>query len=437
MAPAIVFGTTLTPDCQSSAEVAALLAKRKNAPLRLVHVCEDPRAPVVLGTDEEHILGPVRASLSAEAERLRTATGVEVHVHLAAGDVVEALVSVARFEVATALVLGGTNTRGGILGSTAERTARRSTVPALTLRSAHRVLAWLRGEQPLRVLVGSDLGRASEAARTFATTWGDVGSVDVEVVLVASPRDVHTRLGLPPPRDEHKLSAEAEAALLRDLERSAPPNESAVRLRVLSGRGSADAHLASLADSGDFDLVIVGQRRHSLIEQLWYGSVSRGVLRASPVSVACVPATAQVARRPFQEPRTVVAATDLSEASEDVVTQALGLVASNGTVHLAHVVADAGGLDAQARQSREQAWYALLRLAAADENERSVQLERHVLEGSPADQLLSLAERVRADLIVVGTRRRSVVSRALVGSVAQALSERAKVPVLLVPSSAE
>jgi nucleotide-binding universal stress UspA family protein len=85
MASSIVFGTTLTPACQPLADVAALLAKRLNAPLRIVHVSEDPRAPIVLGTDEEHILGRVRAELDEEAERLRTSTGADVHVHLAAG----------------------------------------------------------------------------------------------------------------------------------------------------------------------------------------------------------------------------------------------------------------------------------------------------------------------------------------------------------------
>lgn len=217
MASSIVFGTTLKSDCQPLADVAALLAERMNAPLRLVHVSEDPRAPIVLGTDEEHILGRVRAELDEEAERLRTTTGAEVHVHLAAGSVVDALVSVARFEMATALVLGDSSTGGrAFLGTTAERAARQSTVPALTLRAPGRLLSWLRGERPLRLLVGADLGRASEAARGFASTLGAVGPIEVEVVLVASPAEVHERLGLRPPESEHRLSTEAEEALVRD-----------------------------------------------------------------------------------------------------------------------------------------------------------------------------------------------------------------------------
>src|SRR5690606_8111635 len=138
--------------------------------------------------------------LGDEAERLRTTIGAEVHVHLAAGNVVDALVSVARFEMATALLVGGSSTGGrAFLGSTAERVARQSAVPALTLRAPDRLLSWLRGERSLRLLVGADLGRASEAARAFASTMGAVGPIDVDVVLVASPTDVHEQLGLAPP----------------------------------------------------------------------------------------------------------------------------------------------------------------------------------------------------------------------------------------------
>lgn len=436
VAPAIVFGSTLEPACRPLADVAALLAKRMRAPLRLVHVSADPRAPIVLGTDEEHILGSVRADLGEEGERLRTATGAEVQVHLAGGSVVDALVSVARFELASVLVVGGsTRASRSFLGTTAERAARQSTVPALALREPGRLLAWLRGERALRLLVGADLGRASEAARAFACALGAVGPVDVEVVLVASPAEAHERLGLPPPVSDHHLSAEAEAALLRDLRRSAPPNETAVRLRVLAARGSADAHLSSLADQGDFDLVVVGQRRHSLLEQLWYGSVARGVLRSAPVSVACVPPQGGAARPLFREPRTVLVATDFTEVGERAVAQALGVVAEQGTVHLAHVVSLAAS-EVEARRNREQAWYALSQVTSSEDLNRSGRLERHILEGAPADQLLALADRIGADLIVLGACSQSLADRALLGSVAQAVSERARVPVLLVPATA-
>ncbi|MBC7172152.1 MAG: universal stress protein, partial [Polyangiaceae bacterium] len=339
MAHSIVFGTTLKPDCQPLSEVAATLARRMNATLRLVHVCEDPRAPFVLGTDEEHILGPIRSTLDDEAARLRSLTGADVRVHLASGAVIDALVSVAEFELADALLVGGgTHSRRNLLGATAERASRNSAVPVLTLREPDRLLAWLRAERPLRVLVGADLGRAAEAARAFASTLGSVGPTEREVVFVVSPPEVHERLGLPAPSSAHALAREAEEALLRDLSRAAPPDEMDAVVRVLPARGSADAHLVGLADQGDFDLVVVGQRRNSMLEQLWYGSVARGVLRASPVSVACIPPAVGAEKPAFREPRVLLVGADFTEVGAAALVQAMGMVAEGGTVHLAHVL---------------------------------------------------------------------------------------------------
>lgn len=434
MALSILFGTTLERDCEALAEVAGLLAQRIGAQLRLVHVSEDSRAPFVLGTDEEHILGPVRTRLDEEAERIRRSTGADVHPHLAAGNVVEALVSVARFELALALVLGGPAVLGtALLGNTPERAARQSSVPVLALRRVERLLPWLRGERPLRVLVGADLGRTSEAARAFAAALRSAGPVDIQVVMIASPDRVHAELGLPAPESEHALSAEAEATLVRDLGRAAPAAEGEVDIRVVAARGSADAHLASLADAEDVDLVVVGQRRNSLVEQLWYGSVARGVLRASPVSVACVPPPLPAPRPTFRELRTVLAATDLTESGDAAVAQALGLVTEQGTVHVAHVVA-VTGTELEVRRAREQAWHTLAR-SVGDVPARARRVERHVLAGSPDEQLLALAKRLGADLIVIGTRRRGFVPGGTLGSVARAVSEGTTVPVLLVPGA--
>jgi nucleotide-binding universal stress UspA family protein len=400
-----------------------------------VHVCEDPRAPVVLGTDEERILGPVRATLDAEAERLAALSGGVVQAHLAAGAAVTALVSVAELELAAALVLGGGPPARNLLGDTAERAARRSAVPVLALREPRRLRDWLEGRRTLRVLVGADAGRAAEAARAFAAGLAPLGPCEVEVAHVASPPEVHGRLGLTPPPDEHALAPEAEAALLRDLARSAPPGEVAT-LRVLPARGGADAHLVGRADQGGFDLVVVGQRRNSLVEQLWYGSVARGILRAAPVSVACVPPPPEASPPAFRPPRVVVVATDLTEAGDHALAQAVGLTAAGGTVHLVHVLPPAPS-DAAGRAAREQAWYALSRAhAGGAAPDRPSSIERHVLEGAPADQVLALSRRVGADLIVLATRSRTAVGRALLGSVAQSVGQRAEVPVLLVPLAA-
>ncbi len=410
-----------------------MLARRLKVQLRLVHVSEDARAAGVLGTDEEHLLWPQRRELTAEAERLRTLSGADVLGHLAAGNVADALLSVAGTESATAIVLGGQAEGKSVLGTTVERVVRASEVPVLVLREPERLLAWLRGERALRVLVAADLGPASESARVFASAWSALGPVEVEIALVITPAQAQERLRLSSAERDPTLTQQAQSVLASDLRRGAPAAETSAKQRVLVARSSADAQLVTLAEQENFDLVVLGQRRRALPEHSWYGSVARGVLRASPVSVASVPAMGALRKPAFRAPAVVLVATDFSEAGDRAVAQGAGMVGEGGTVHLAHVVAAGAAAPEEARQAREQAWYSLSRLASAGAGGRAAKFERHVLEGAPTFELLALAERVGADLIVLGARSRSVGSAATLGSMARAVSERAKVPVLLVP----
>ena len=57
-----------------------------------------------------------------------------------------------------------------------------------------------------------------------------------------------------------------------------------------------------------------------------------------------------------------------------------------------------------------------------------------VAVGKPADEILRLARRPRADLIVMGTRGTGGVARLLLGSTAEAVLRNARIPVLAVPS---
>ena len=57
-------------------------------------------------------------------------------------------------------------------------------------------------------------------------------------------------------------------------------------------------------------------------------------------------------------------------------------------------------------------------------------------DDSVADGILAAADRIRADMIVMGTHGRSGLSRLVLGSVAEAVLRRATVPVLVVPLAA-
>ena len=71
-------------------------------------------------------------------------------------------------------------------------------------------------------------------------------------------------------------------------------------------------------------------------------------------------------------------------------------------------------------------------LEGAERAVSGVPNERHVLEGSPAREIVAYAERSGADLVVMGTHGRGGINRILVGSVAERVVRTAPIPVLTV-----
>ncbi len=61
-----------------------------------------------------------------------------------------------------------------------------------------------------------------------------------------------------------------------------------------------------------------------------------------------------------------------------------------------------------------------------------VSVERHLLKGDPADEILRLARLSQCDLIVMGTHGLTGLDRLLMGSVAERVLRKAPCPVLTV-----
>lgn len=432
----VIAGITLRPEDHKFGLIAAQIAAKFGEPLRLVHVCEDTRAPIFLGTDQEYLLGPIREQLTQLAVELAASTGATVQPHLAAGSAVNALTSLAELDLATLLVVGPT-TRS--LRNTAERVSRASQVPVLVPRDLDRLTQWLDGQTTLRVLVGADFGRTASAARRFSATLQRLGAIDVEVAYVASPEQTHARLGMSAP--EHGLSTEAETAVLRELEARSPPGEPPVTFHVITGHSRADAHLVARADAEDFDVVVVGQRKRTFVSELWNGSIARGVLQSAPMSVVSVPLMPGEVDRNAVKPDVILVGTDLSEKDHRALAHAVAYASEGATIHIVHVIdtsalpatlaSNAGDYELRGARDAAHAELQALRRDAALAPGLKVQL--HVLEGQPSTVLEAMSRRTGARLIVLGARERSRLSRVLLGSVAQSLVESSEVPVLLVP----
>jgi nucleotide-binding universal stress UspA family protein len=407
----VVCGTTLGDECRATAEVAARLAARLGERLRLVHVSEDLRAPVVLGTSEESaVLGQVRAALEAEGQRLAGLAGIVVDVHLAAGPVADGLVAVADFEQASVLVVGpGATARPPRVGIVVELILRRASVPVLVVKQPDRLRDWLERRAPLGVLVGADPGRSARAARNAIEGWRRAGDIVVTTASVVPPGT---------PVREHRARL-VQAGHADDA------------LEVIVDNAAPEVRLADLAGTRHSSLVVVGQRPRSVLERVWSGSVSRGIIETVGQNVLCVPAGVSVAPAPARAPDVVLVGVDVDdpESGRRALEAGLALVRPGGRLHVVTAVDEA---DRERRRGRrERAWAGLERLV---QQAGAGDCERHVVDGEVVAGLLQVAARVDAAVVVVSGRRRSLVSRALVGSVARGLVDAATVPVVVVPA---
>ena len=257
MTAPIVCGTDFSSLAEAACDLAHQVAQKQSLPCHLIHVAED--------------CGQAQAPLRAAAERL----GAGVRVECQQGLPDEVLAQRAEQIGAGLLVVGSLGRRSvsdWLLGSTAERVVRLSKVPTLVVRQPERIMAWLAGERPLRLLLAVSLDGSVEPALRWIDGLSRLGPVESLAVQVA---------GGPHLNDEW-YRQESES-----LQRYC--GWSPERCHVEVCQWSVEEHLLHLAERQNSDLIVMGTRQRTGLERMWRGSVSMAVLRRSQVSVACVP----------------------------------------------------------------------------------------------------------------------------------------------------
>jgi nucleotide-binding universal stress UspA family protein len=443
----LVCGTDFSEMAGHAATVAATLAAAMGTPLHLVHaldlwpeeVREQPGHPLVLWGESR---------LAREAARLRL-LGAEVLVHLVPGAAEDVLRGTAHEVGASLIVVGAVGHRGETprkLGSRADRTAQHAHVPVLAVRDAAPFLAWQKEKRPLRVVLGVDASASAEHAARWLSDLCQLGACDLVLAHLYWPPETFHRLGLGGLRS----FVEPDAEIVKTLEHQLAQRfdgllqGQARSYRIEPHLGRVGDGLALLAAEARADLLIVGCHDQSALARLWEGSVSRQALRASSVAVACVPAPARgPAKQDTPRFRHVLAATDFSDLSNDAVPLAYSAVAPGGTVHLIHVLkAQHGRLDPYdlftplpdptLSEAANAAGARLRELVPGDASAKSISTQVHVVQAAePAAAICQAAERLDVDLLCLGTHGRGGVATAVLGSVAKAVVDGTRRPILL------
>jgi len=284
-----------------------------------------------------------------------------------------------------------------------------------------------------RILVAHDFSPSATAALREAVWIARQGSSQIVVAHVID--DLAGALSATLSRSRGEIHLGDEEALQRELRRE---SEDKLRRTIeeLGATGLDITHATLLGEphvrlvhavqQEHYDLIVVGTRGHSAWVGLFVGSTARRLIRYAPCSVWVVK------RREPQPLRSLLVATDMSDASRQALRQAAWLAGKSGAaLHLVHVVESAdvpesvlglpppGSQRATVRQWIEDQANQLLEDVAKECATQAPSIERHLVWGSPAQEIVSLARRVGAGLVAMGSVGRTGMQGLLVGNTAE------------------
>ena len=201
-------------------------------------------------------------------------------------------------------------------------------------------------------------------------------------------------------------------------------------LQVIEGDPATT--IARLAHESNATMIVCGIGRHRVADRVFGDETALRLIRLADVPVF---ATSELLKR---APSRIIVACDFSETSLRAARTAIELASTNATLYLVHVGPRGmkGDWEGWGKAYRQEAADALLAMNEQLRPPVDMDVERVLLEGDPATELLSFATGAHADLIATGSHGHGFVTRMLIGSVATRVLRASTCSVLTVPHAA-
>jgi nucleotide-binding universal stress UspA family protein len=285
------------------------------------------------------------------------------------------------------------------------------------------------------VLFATDFSPAAENALRYAGELARHAKAKLYAVHVQAPPNY----ALPP--QSWKGTAEATEFQARELkvklENAFPEVESEVIVR----EGVPWRVLASLAEEMRIDLIVLGTRGRTGVEKFLLGSQAAEILRHAPCPVLVAGPYSYWSEHGGQKVAEILYATGFGFTAQEAAAYAVSFAEEyQSNLTLLHVIAEPrAGEFVNASQLVEACARKMRDLVPGPEDlpkEPSFLVE----QGPAAEKILEVAERIHADLIVLGAHEASGFPGAathLPISVAHKVIAQANCPVLAIPSVEE
>lgn len=234
-----------------------------------------------------------------------------------------------------------------------------------------------------------------------------------------------------------ELLSSTDAARRKELEESYEAEHGIdITPHVVRGIAPAEVIVETAASLGS-DLIVMGTHGRRGLSHLLLGSVAGRVVRTSPAPVLTIRGDASISSRGIRQ---ILVPHDFSDASTTAVEQAAAWGEALGaSITLLHVVEpvvypEFYAVDVMSDQTMDRLIERsgkALEIAAASLPHASV--TTLVDKGRAAERIVEIADPEQFDLVIMATRGLSGLEHVLLGSVAESVLRRSRVPLLSVP----
>ena len=280
------------------------------------------------------------------------------------------------------------------------------------------------------ILLATDFSGASEKATSYAKAIARQFGSTLEMIHVVDPSAVSVY-------DEVIVGTPAEEKLRNDLAHLHHDQVSYMESGVVTKSFSTEGHdaaetLLKFAQAHHSDLIVAGTQAKKGVERLVLGSTAEKLIRNAECPVLTIGPNAAWPKENPLAFHCIVYATDFSTQSAKAARYALAFAAHHGArlccCHVENSEIEVPTLRAETTKNFSEA----LRHVMPESTLGTCVPEFFVEHGLPAEGILRLAEKVGADLIVLGPRKSSFWLKYVDHGLTPALIAEAKCPVMTI-----
>uniref|UniRef100_A0A7C4EN90 Universal stress protein n=1 Tax=Thermodesulfovibrio aggregans TaxID=86166 RepID=A0A7C4EN90_9BACT len=203
-----------------------------------------------------------------------------------------------------------------------------------------------------------------------------------------------------------------------------------ILVKTLYEEGEPFEKIIDVAEEISADLIVMGKKGMSALEQILIGSVTERVIGYSDTDVLVIPKEACI------QWNRVVVAVDISKYAEVVSERALEMAKDfNSEINIISVIEVPSEVfavkpeifDMQVEKTKQY-----LKEIEIQFQKENIATKLFIEEGEAYEKILELVDKIKAQMIILGTHGRTGLKRLLMGSTCQRVIGLSKVPVLVV-----